>query len=55
MSANDNSALVDAARALLVYVKAHRVAGDEDLEAALANVEAVLRTQEMLRAQETKQ
>lgn len=34
--------LEDAARALLIFVKAHRTAGDADLEAAVADVEAAL-------------
>jgi hypothetical protein len=35
-----------ALRALIDYVKAHRVAGDEDLEAAVAAVEASLPPQD---------
>ena len=34
--------LEDAARALVFYVKAHRTAGDADVEAAIADVEAAL-------------
>lgn len=37
--------LEDAVRVLLVYVKAHRTAGDADLEAAVADVEASLAAQ----------
>lgn len=37
--------LEDAARVLLIYVKAHRTAGDSDLEAAVADVEAALSAQ----------
>jgi hypothetical protein len=37
--------LVDAVSVLLVYVKAHRTAGDADLEAAVADVEASLAAQ----------
>jgi hypothetical protein len=37
--------LEDAARDLLTYVKAHRTAGDSDLEAAVAAVEAALALQ----------
>lgn len=37
--------LEDAASVLLVYVKAHRTAGDADLEAAVADVEASLAAQ----------
>jgi hypothetical protein len=44
------AALADAARALLILVKAHRTAGDGDLEAALARVEGVLRTYDTQRA-----
>jgi hypothetical protein len=43
--AERNISLENAARALLVFVKAHRVAGDEDLEVALARVEAALAAQ----------
>ena len=34
--------LEDAARVLLILVKAHRTAGDSDVEAAIADVEAAL-------------
>jgi hypothetical protein len=37
--------LAFATRALLVFVKAHRTAGDADLEAAVADVEASLAAQ----------
>lgn len=38
--------LQDAAKALLIFVKAHRTVGDADLDAALADVEAALSAQD---------
>lgn len=38
--------LEDAARAVVIFVKAHRTVGDADLGAALADLEAALPAQE---------
>jgi len=38
--------LQDAVKAVLIFVKAHRTVGDSDLDAAVADVEAVLAAQD---------